>query len=662
MKEFQIVRYLKKYKTFIAAISVVVGIAFYIFAQLYFQTYTATTVIQYSNEEAENGFAPDQTIIDPTEMKDSNIVSAALDNLDMSQENIDSIRAELSIEPIISEEEKALQESKVELGEDYTVNATEYLVSLSSGVFNGKEYPRKILNEILDEYIAYYGKNHVNTSSGINDINDIYSKDYDFIEMTEVIDDSLETVQNYLNGKINSEDSYRSFSTGYSFSDLYDEFTFIKTIKLPKISSHILHDEISKDKDVLLEKYKNRNNNLNISNETAEEEIAKIKNIISSYVDMMSESDNTDITSEYILDDIHENYLTDEEGNIQGTDQTTEYDRLLEGYVENRTNYEDNLIDKAYNEYVIDVYENSSHISSAEELEKTETSIRDLVDEVNQLYDLLYATNDEYNQYLGAQNISVLANVGVTERIPVGLFTLFVVVIFGVIGCVGAVFLGRVEDIIEYYAFTNKVDGLPNRAKCDRYISNWEKKALPSQFGCVVFKITNLREENMKLGRNIGDEMMKTFADILVSVFGTEENNFIAYNGSGQYIVFAEQMPQDQIGACMQQFSAIVLQRCEDTKYKIQFEYGIALAEAEKCYNIRKLLSLAMNRIGKDHIYMTGYDGLKADQNKQSKETERQPAMQNHSKANTEDINVIRAAYYEKFKKSKYGIKDKQAK
>lgn len=208
MKEFQIVRYLKKYKNIIAVLSVAMGIVFYVLAQLYFQTYTASTVIQYTNEEAANGLAPDQTVINPAEMKDSNIVAAALNNLDMSGENMDTIRAALNVEPIISEEEQALMESKVELGEEYTVNATEYLVSLSSGVFNGKEYPRKILNEILDEYITYYGKNHVNTVSGINDINDIYSKGYDYIEMTEVIDNSLATVQDYLSGKINSEESF----------------------------------------------------------------------------------------------------------------------------------------------------------------------------------------------------------------------------------------------------------------------------------------------------------------------------------------------------------------------------------------------------------------------------------------------------------------------
>ena len=103
--------------------------------------------------------------------------------------------------------------------------------------------------------------------------------------MTEVIDSSLATVQDYLSGKINSEESFRAYSTGYSFDDLYDEFTLIKTIKLPRISAQILANKISKDKDVLLEKYKNRNNDLDISNETAEEEINRIKDIIDSYVE-----------------------------------------------------------------------------------------------------------------------------------------------------------------------------------------------------------------------------------------------------------------------------------------------------------------------------------------------------------------------------------------
>ena len=51
-------------------------------------------------------------------------------------------------------------------------------------------------------------------------------------------------------------------------------------------------------------------------------------------------------------------------------------------------------------------------------------------------------------------------------------------VIFGALGCAGAALFGRIEDFIEYYAFTNKVDGLPNRAKCDQFIASRDGRPL----------------------------------------------------------------------------------------------------------------------------------------------------------------------------------------
>lgn len=643
MKEFQIMRYLKKYKTVIAVLSVIVGILFYLVAQFFFQTYTASTVIEFTNEAAADGYAPDGTVIDTNEIKSSNIVSAALENLNISQTNMDSIRGKISIEPVVSEEEQLLLESKLELGEEYVLNPTKYLVTLSADVMDGKEYPRLILNEILSEYTTYYGETHVNSQGGANGISDIYSKNYDYIEMMEEIDNSLESTLKYLNDKMNENSTFRAYGTGYTFSDLSEEFSLIKNIKSAQIASNILSNTITKDRDVLLKKYHNRNNNLTINNETSSNEIEKIKGVIESYVAMMSDSDNTNITSDYILDDVHENYLYDEKGNLQGTDQTTEYDRLLEGYVENRNTYESNLIDQAYNQYVISVFEKAPEKSSQEELTKTEESIRSLVDEINQLYDTLYKTNNEYNEYLGSQNIKVLSSVGVAEKIPVVLFTVFVIIIFGVVGCVGAVLLGRLEDIIEYYAFTNKVDGLPNRAKCDRYISAKSRKVLSSRFACAVFQITNLREENLRYGRVVGDQILKTFADILVDIFEPSESNFVAYNGSGQHIVFLDEMSKEHMDACMSQLVATVTQRCEGEKYTISFQSGVAFAEEEKCYNIRKLLSIAISRVKNENENMI-YREVAATETEKPKEE-----PQKAEKTEKSDLKRAKIDYYEKF-------------
>ena len=125
----------------------------------------------------------------------------------------------------------------------------------------------------------------------------------------------------------------------------------------------------------------------------------------------------------------------------------------------------------------------------------------------------------------------------------------------------------------KYYAFTNKVDGLPNRAKCDQYILDWEKDLLPGRFSCVVFSITNLREENRRLGRASGDQMLKDFAGMLTSIFVPSEQVFVGYNGSGQYLVFAEGLSQEQAKAGIEQLHTVVDQQCEEKKLQ-DYSYG----------------------------------------------------------------------------------------
>ena len=177
-------------------------------------------------------------------------------------------------------------------------------------------------------------------------------------------------------------------------------------------------------------------------------------------------------------------------------DRTAEYDVLLEKYIEDRTLYEHNVIDGDYNRYVLDVFTGAPASSSQADQERVRGEIARLAEEINALQTIYYETNDEYNEYLGAQNIMMLSSVRVTERFPIAVFTILIVVIFGALGCAGAALFGRIEDFIEYYAFTNKVDGLPNRAKCDQFIASREGRPLPEGFACVVCKLANLQTEN----------------------------------------------------------------------------------------------------------------------------------------------------------------------
>lgn len=598
MKDFQILRYLKQFKFLIAIGSILAGLLFYYVANNRLQSYTASTVIEYTNAEASDGFAPDGSKIDTSEIYGSYIISKVIQNLgiDPSTANMDNIRNSISITSIITDEQQQIFDGKVAQGEDANLIATRYMVTFTSGVDHDKDYPRTMLNEILDVYSAWYGETHVNSSRAANGVNDIYSKGYDYIEMMDVIDDSLGATLEVLDGKVSGDSSFRSSETGYSFSDLFWEYDLLQKIEVPKITAKILANKITKNRDVLLNKYRNRNNDLSIENTASDEEIQKIKGVIDSYVGMMSSSGNTNITSDYILQDIYDN-IRDGDNTVK-TDQTTSYDKLLIRYVEDRTQSTANVIDAAYNDYILDTFSTAPDQSPQGQQDEIASEIQTLVNQINTLYTNLEETTDEYNEYLGAANISVLSSVGVTEKISVTKFTMMIIVVFGIFGCLGAIALGRLWDIIEYYMFTNKVVNLPNRARCDRFIADTESKMLSNSYLCVALKITNLQDENKRLGRSTGNQMMKMFARVLTSVFTPSKNVFVAYNDAGQYLIFADDFNPERAEASLAQMRTVLAQKCENEVYDIEYSEGWACSGAEQCFYIRKLLSIALRRLG----------------------------------------------------------------
>ena len=595
MKDFQIFRYLKQFKYLIAIGSVLAGFMFYYVASNRMQSYTASTVIEYTNTGASEGLAPDGSKIDTSEIYGSYIIAKVIQNLgiDPSTANMDDIRNSITITSIITDEQQQIFDAKVTQGEDASLIATRYMVTFNSGVANGKDYPRAMLNEILDVYSAYYGETHVNSARSPNGVNDIYDKGYDYIEMMDVIDESLTATLQTLNGKISGDSTFRSSVTGYSFSDLYREYELLQNIEVPKITAQILAGKITKNRDILLAKYRNRNNDLSIENSASEQEVEKIMGVIDSYVQMMSDSGNTNITSEYILSDIYD----DTQGGLYSkTDQTTSYDKLFIRYVQDRTGYTANEIDAAYNQYILDTFSDAQEESSEEDQQAVTQAIRSLVEKINTLYADMAETTDEYNEYLGAANISVLSSVGVTEKISINKFTMMIVVVFGVFGCLGAIALGRLWDIIEYYMFTNKTVNLPNRAHCDQFIAGMENKMLSNSYVCVAFKLTNLQEENRRLGRNAGNQMMKTFARVLTSIFVPSKTVFVAYNDSAQYLVFADEYNPEQTKASLAQMRTVLAQKCEREAFEIEYDEGYACSGEEQSFYIRRLLSIALSR------------------------------------------------------------------
>ena len=407
-------------------ISLMAGAGFYVYVQKSAQQYTAAAVIEYKTTD---GTAPDGTEIDTDEITSGEVISKACEELGDTTA-ADLVRQGIRIEPIVDEKEEALYEAKLEHGEDYKIINTKYKVAFSSGVKEGKDFPRRVLNAVLGAYFNYYGTYHSSVNLASNSIDDISYRGYDYLDTMDTINESLDGTLELLTKRISQNSTYRSAGTGYSFQDLYDEFSYLRNIESPRISAEIIEKKTTKNSDVLVTAYAKKNSDIEITNEVEKERIEKIEKIIDTYVSMMKESGNAKVDmDEKTLQEVFDTHGIDTWNSK--ADKTTEYDTLLTNYVKAKAGYSVNEIDYAYNQYICDQFKGAP-ASNANEQKKTERRIEHLMARVNTLYKILGETNEEYNEYLGAQNLSMLTNVSAAQKINTKQYTAMIA---------GAVFL-----------------------------------------------------------------------------------------------------------------------------------------------------------------------------------------------------------------------------
>lgn len=626
MKKFQIKRYLKRFSVIIILFSVLGTALFYQFIKNQ-QSYNAAAVIAYTNEDAEAGLAPDQTEIDVNEISSAKVVDMTFDKLGLSYTDyyVSDIQSRIQVEPIVSEQSELIEESLNEEGEEYALEPTEYRITFTATNKEGGKFARNFLSTLIEQYTLYYSENHVSQSESGNDLSEIYTKNYDYIEMMEKIDDATSKTMEELSSRAAFDEQFRSVKSGYSFYDLYYRFDLIRNNLLSDIFAEILDQKITKDQDVLLSKYRNRISEYEIENVKNDDESEEIWNIIESYVKMMSESDNTNITYEYILDEVYDTYndqiaaqtaeiSEDDEEEIPEVDRTVEYDQLLYGYVEDRTSYEHAVIDMAYCNYIERVF--SGSVSSDEETQSyIQGRIEELVHELNELYDLVAVTNEEFNSYLGALNISILDSVGVEENINIALYTAVAFIGLFMAAAVASIVFGRTGDIVDYYLNVDRMLGIPNRAKCDAYIAKREKNILPVDFYCCVIRIANLGKLNEQYGRDEGNKILKYVAGLIQDIFATSEDkdDFVAHNGSGCFMLMGRCRDKDELIQKQTFFELALTEKNKELKSEILYQIGTAVAGEEKIFDIRKLSSRAFASIGKE-VYGSAHKKEDADE------------------------------------------------
>lgn len=605
MKNFQIFRYLKKLLPLIMVFCLFATYAVY-YKLSSSNTYIASEVIHYNDPQAEKGLAPTGDKLDVNEIKSSVVMSKVVDKMGLTGiYSVDSLISRIDITPIEDADKLAQKEAKLEEGEEYIYEPSTFIVSFSATSSEGSSFARTILDEILDVYFERFSQEYVNVAPANNTIENLDKNDYDFIEMMELIDTSIDNTLNTLYQRIEQNNFFRSTETGVSFSELADDFNYLRQVKVSSIFSDIYKYQITKNKATLISDYTTRIDNNNISNTKEESIVEDVVTVIDAYVDKMRESGNTNISYEYILDNLHERNLQDFVG-----DQTVTYDELIYSWRDHEESREHAIIDSAYCTYIIDTFTKctgrcsgkcASSDSTCVELynseyntikQNVEKEINLLLDELNALYDTTMKTNNEYNKYLGASYISVLSSASIRESVNVTLYTAIAFFFLMILCCGGSIVLGRIGDIINYVFYTDHLTGFSNRAYFDKFLKSKDKKLLDDGVVYCTVDISNLAQINEKHARFVGDEIIKLFTDYIKENFGKSKTEFI-YNGNGSFVMLTQESDYITVEDIMALFRLRLDEREDYRDVVIEYKIGIAETFKEN-KTARRLLSEAI--------------------------------------------------------------------
>ena len=605
MKKFQIFRYLKRILPLIIAICLLAtGAVYYKLSAS--NNYIASEVIHYNDEQAEKGLAPDGGKLDVNEIKSSAVMSKVVDKLGLTGiYSVDSLISRIYITPVEDKDKVAQKDAMLEVGEEYIYKPSTFIVSFAATSDEGADFARTILDETLDVYFEQFSQKYVNVAPANNTIENLNKNDYDFIEIMEQIDTSIENTVTTLYQRIEQNNYYRSTETGVSFNELVDDFNYLRQVKVSDLFSKIYKYQVTKNKSVLISDYTTRIDNNNISNAKDESLVEDVVTVIEAYVTKMRESGNTNITYEYILDDLHERDLQEYFG-----DQTVTYDELIYSWRDHKESKENAIIDSAYCRYILDTFTKCtgncggactssaltcSELCNAEYAvirEEVEKEINTFLDELTTLYDITTKTNDEYNKYLGASYISVLSTASVKESVNVPLYTAIAFFFLVVLCCGGAIVLGRTADIVHYIFYADHLTGFSNRAYFDKYLKSKDKKLLDDGVVYCMVDISNLAHINGEYSRTVGDEIIKMFTNYLKEAFGKSKTEYI-YNGNGSFVLLTEDSDYITVEDIMRLFRLRLDDREEHRDVVIEYKIGIAeIFKANK--TARKLLSEAI--------------------------------------------------------------------
>lgn len=363
-----------------------------------------TALVSFNFDGIEKGLDPQGKKFDVNKIKSPNVIEAALTDMDISLNFVEGVRRNIYINGVIPNDAMdkiSLYKNIYSEGGSAALTAVESMLELgyypSYYIISFDYYKtgfdlsesKQILDKILKSYQNYFFTNYGYNESLGNAVVAVDYKEYDYPAAIDVFNTTLTNLSDYVSKLSNADAGFRSNETGYSFSDLKTTIDTLKNADLDSLSSYIVINNVTNDKELLLTYYKYRIEELSRQQKISQSELDSITNSIDNY-----EKDTL-----LFFGDGTENAET------SYSQASQKYDELINQKIAKQNEVSRNKQRvEYYNDRIDALKSNNSSLTVSKEdveerLEEINNKITDLIDTVNKTADEYYETVTFANAY-----------------------------------------------------------------------------------------------------------------------------------------------------------------------------------------------------------------------------------------------------------------------
>lgn len=390
-----IFRQLKKYFLLWILIAVVAAGAVFGGSMLLSNSKAAplTAMVGFTYDGIEQGLDPSGNEFDANSLKSPSIIESTLTDLGMDSTKTDTIRSSITISGVVPDDTidkltayQSIFEStnSIEAAQkimDVSYYPTRFEVQFAYGATAmNRSQAADFLNTMLSNYKTYFMRTYGYNDALGDALTTVDYTTYDYAQALDVFSSTLNGLQNYVSTlSTNDKTRFRSSKTGYTFSDLSESISTMRSVDYASLSSYVLGKNVTKDKDALQTYYQYRIDTLSRNLTSAQEKLASITDSINNYQkDSMVVMAGADATSSSALTQPSEAYddlIT----------QKTDAQSSVSSYQQQINDYQTRL-DRL----------NKSSVGTKKEQEKVDADMQTVCEKLNKLVDDVNATADDF--------------------------------------------------------------------------------------------------------------------------------------------------------------------------------------------------------------------------------------------------------------------------